>query len=651
MMVIDVLIWLVVLYILSFLSLPIANKIGVVGISKIIGLISATYIVWLISFFTDFKFATAQGFLITVTLGAILWISDVKRISTEFRKIIVEFFKFEAIFLIFFLIYIAYELYNPYAFGAEKMTDMAILTSITKSEGMPPYDPFLSGYRLDCYYYMGYVSYAMLTVLSFTSTHISYNLACATVFALTMTALSWFILQNRDKILVPFLILAGNLVTVKILLSGDVVNAFNFWTVTRVIEGTINEFPLATLFFRDLHPHFMSIPLQVAFLVALFVWVKENKRSTALFLSFLLGFLFTVNSWDFITYSFIYLLTAVIYRRYYAFLFFPLSLVLFIPFHVSLKASAVKGIGFVSERSDLISFLLAQPLVLIPFIYSVIEDRKIFVLSLLSTIPLAYIFNFPVLILTLPSLIVIARKLYDEKRIEHCLMLSALLLLTAVEIFYVDDAYSGKIERLNTVFKTYVQAWILLSFGFTTPNYSHDKLYKVLVLALLAVLWIYPVGCLIGLPTLGYKGTLDSIEFTKSYGEYNALKFLSKFDGVVVEYPGNNPYESYTYAGRVSAYTGLRSVLSNGGHEYFWRFFEEDIVEVLNERYKDVKEIYESESLNYTLLEKYNVSFIYVGYLEKKNYNVSYGKFSKLKKFYDDGNVVIYKVIYPYERT
>ena len=43
----------------------------------------------------------------------------------------------------------------------------------------------------------------------------------------------------------------------------------------------------------------------------------------------------------------------------------------------------------------------------------------------------------------------------------------------------------------------------------------------------------------------------------------------------------------------------------------------------------------------------YNVSFIYIGYLEKANYNISYDKFSKLRKIYDDGEVVIYKVIYP----
>ncbi len=643
MVIINVLLWLVVLYIVSYLFLPVTKRMGLIGLSKVFGLVSLTYIVWITSFFTNFSFASVLGFLIYLTTCSILWIVEARRLAFRFKETLLEFFGFETIFLIFFLLYVIYELFNPYAFGAEKMTDMAILTSITKSKGMPPYDPFLAGYRFDCYYYMGYVIYAVLTVLSLSSTHVSYNLACATVFALTITSLSQLVLKFKRKVLVPFLLLSGNLVTFKMLLMGNLRKAFDFWTVTRVIKGTINEFPLATLFFRDLHPHFISIPLQVSFLVSLFFWVREDRKSIACFLIFLLGFMFTVNSWDFFTYGFILLLTALIYRRFYVFLLTPI-LTAFLPFYLGLHASAVKGIGFVVNRSDLISFLLAQPLVLLPIAYSLIEDRKLFAISLTAVAPVAYTLKFPVLILTFPPLVVVCRKLLKEKSFEHCLILSALLILTAVEVVYVNDAYGGEIERLNTVFKTYVQAWILLSLGFVPRR---EGIYKAFTLALIAVLWIYPVGCLVGLPTLGYKGTLDSIEFTKNYGEYKALKFLYRFDGVVVEYPGKSPYESYTYSGRVSAYTGLRSVLSNGGHEYFWRFFDKDIVKVLNERFRDVRSIYESKELNYTILKRYNVTFIYIGYLEKRNYNVSYGKFSKLKKVYDDGNVVIYKVIYP----
>ncbi|ADB58863.1 DUF2298 domain-containing protein [Archaeoglobus profundus] len=643
----EIVLWITILYIISFLSLPLADRLGLRGLSKVLGLIFLTYIVWLISFLVDFKSATFYGFMITVTVGSLLWLYDVNRISSNFRGLMIDFFKFEAVFIVFFLIYLLYEMFNPYVVGAEKMTDMAILTAITKSNSLPPYDPFLAGYRLNFYYYMGYVSYAILTILSLTTTHISYNLACATVFALAMTPIVWLISKSREKITIPFLLLAGNLMTLKMLIFGNISKAFDFWTVTRVIKGTINEFPLATLFFRDLHPHFMSIPFQIAFLIALYMWVREEKKSTAVLMSFLLGFMFTVNSWDFFTYSFLYIILSIALRRFYALALLPLAVIPFLPFHLTLNTSAVKGIGFVCERTDLISFIIAQPLVLLPLIYSLIQERKIFLTVLGISIPISLLFKFPVIVITLPTVVALLKKFYEERSFELGVALTALLLLTAVEIVYVDDAYSGEIERLNTVFKSYVQAWILLSFGFTYLNYSYERIYKSIAICLIAILWIYPIGCAVGLPTLGFKGTLDGIEFTKSYGEYNALKYLYRFSGVVVEYPGKTPYESYTYAGRVSSYTGLRSVLCNGGHELFWRFFDNETVKVLNERWRDIKEIYESKDLDYDLLEKYNVSFIYIGYLEKSNYNISYDKFSKLQKVYDDGEVVIYKVIYP----
>ena len=643
----EIILWIAILYIISLLSLPLADKMGLRGLSKVLGLIFLTYIVWLISFVVDFRSATIYGFMIAVTMGSLLWLYDANRLSSNFRSLMVDFLKFEAVFIVFFFIYLLYEMFNPYVVGAEKMTDMAILTAITKSNSLPPYDPFLSGYRLNFYYYMGYVSYAILTILSITTTHISYNLACATVFSLTLTSIVWLVSKSREKIVIPFLLLAGNLMTLKMLIAGNVSKAFDFWTVTRVIKGTINEFPLATLFFRDLHPHFMSIPLQIAFLIALYVWMKEEKKSIAILMTFLLGFMFTVNSWDFFTYSFLYITISIALRRFYALAFIPLSIVPFLPFHLTLKATAVKGVGFVSERTNLIDFVIAQPLVILPLIYSFIQERKIFAVMLAVSIPIAFIFKFPVVAITLPTMVVFMKKFYEERSFEHAVTLTALLLLTAVEIVYVNDAYGGEIERLNTVFKSYVQAWILLSFGFILPNYRYERMYKLIAICLIAILWIYPIGCALGLPTLGFKGTLDGIEFTKSYGEYKALKYLYGLSGVVVEYPGKTPYESYTYAGRVSSYTGLKSVLCNGGHELFWRFFDNETVKVLNERWRDIKEIYESKDLNYDLLKKYNVSFIYIGYLEKANYNISYDKFSKLRKIYDDGEVVIYKVIYP----
>lgn len=619
--------WLINLFLISLLSFPLAVRINA-SLSKILGLMIFTYLTWLISFLVDFRSAVLYGFLIYVTIGSMFWIS-VRNLR------LFEFLKFEALFLAFFLLYISYELFNPDIFGAEKLSDVAILSAILKSDGMPPLDPNLAGYRLDCYYYMGYVIYATLTILSMEKIQIAYNLACATVFALTMSTLIPFAFRN-GKFAIPFLLLAGNLKTIEMILLGDIKKAFDFWTVTRVIEGTINEFPLATLFFRDLHPHFMSIPLQIAFLISLYDWMKKERKSNLAFMTFLLGFMFTVNSWDFFTYLLILTISILIKKRYYAFSFLPLSILPFLPFYLTLNATAVKGVGFVIQRTDLLSFVTAQPLILIPLSYALFEDFKTFLKAFIVSIP-AFFFG-QVFIITIPLLIVFLKFLLEEGKFEHVMIFTALLILSAVEIVYLDDPYSGDVERLNTVFKTYVQAWIILSFGFL-----YREKCKIFVLFLILTLWIYPFGCAFGLKEI--KG-LDGIAYTKRYGEYDALNFLQRFEGVVVEYPGNTPFESYTYSGRVSAYTGLQSVLCNGGHEFFWRYYG-NIVGVLSERWSEIKEIYESDSLNYTILKKYNVSFIYIGYLERKNYNIKFEKFSSFKKVYDDGYVVVYRVIYP----
>lgn len=627
--------WLINLYIISFLSIPLASRINL-ALSKILGLIMITTLTWLISFLLDFRSSVFYGFLIYVTIGSLLWIS----VKENFRKILIEFLKIEALFVLFFSLYISYECFNPDIFGGEKMSDVAILSAIVKSDKMPPLDPNLAGYRLDCYYYMGYVSYAILTVLSMEKIQVAYNLACATVFALTLSTLIPFVFRN-GKFAIPFLLLSGNLKTIEMLILGDLKNAFNFWTVTRVIKGTINEFPLATLFFRDLHPHFMSIPLQIAFLISLYDWIKDGRKATLSFMSFLLGFMFTVNSWDFFTYLTLLTFFILIYKRYHAFAFLPLLILPFLPFHLTLSLTAVKGVGIVTQRTDLLSFITAQPLVLLPLVYALLEEPKTFLKAMVISTPAIFL-GFQVLFLTLPLLLVFLKFTFEERKFEHGVTFIALLILSCVEILYLDDPYSGSIERLNTVFKTYVQAWILLSFGFLLPSYKYEKFYRAFSLLLIATLWIYPFGCAFGLPK-EFRG-LDGILYTERYGEYRALNFLQSFEGVVVEYPGETPFESYTYSGRVSAYTGLQSVLCNGGHEFFWRYFDEKIVRVLNERWNDIKKIYESESLDYLILKKYNVSFIYIGYLEKMHYNIKFDKFSHLRKIYDDGNVVVYSV-------
>ncbi len=646
--------WLGVLILLSLITLPIASKLRLVYASKVIGIVFLSYTVWLFANFLDFKTASLVGLLVYVAVCVPLLI------RCKLKDLIGDLVRFEIVFVVSFLAYLLYTSFNPNIFGGEKMMDVGVLSGILRSRGMPPIDVNLSGFRFDCYYYMGYLIVATLTSITHTPIGVAFNLGLATFFALVLSLSIEFAIRNRAKIL-PLAILAGNLASFAILIGCcfqhmgfihveglRLERAFDFWTVTRVIPGTINEFPFATLTFRDLHPHLMDIPFQILFIILLYEYVKLGDRKILIFLSFLLGFMFTVNSWEFPTYLTLLVLIVILLRRFKDLLALSLAVVPFTPYHIKLHAYAVKGIGIVTERTSLLHFIAAQPLILIPLCWMAWKNRKIFFITSLALVPVAVIFNFQLLPI-LASLLVLAGigMWKNPKDLKNVLIFVSALTLLLVEVFYVDDPYPQKWERLNTVFKTYIQAWIMLSFA-SALIFSELKRGKYFIALFLAILWIYPFGHLVTLND--FKGTIDGMAYTKNYGEYDALKFLQSCpNGVVLEFPGDKPFESYTYTGRVSAFTGLQSVMARGGHELFWRYFNNSTVPMLYKRWNDANKIYSASSIDEVipLLKKYNVKYIYVGFLEKQHYNdKALRKFEIFKKIYDDGKVEIHEITF-----
>ncbi len=651
----SVIIWLGVLGLLSFLTLPLASKLRLVYASKIFGLVFLSYIVWIFANFLNFKTASLVGFL---TYTAIC-VYPLARCKDEIKDMLKDSARFEIVFAVSFLIYLLYTAFNPDIFGGEKMMDVSVLSGILRSRGMPPIDVNLAGFRFDCYYYMGYLIVATLTSLTQTSIGVAYNLGVATFFASVLALSVEFAIRNRVKFL-PILLLAGNLASFVILAGCGLQmlglihveglkpeRAFDFWTVTRVIPGTINEFPFATLTFRDLHPHLMDIPFQVLFIILLFEYVKLRDRRIPIFLSFLLGFMFTVNSWEFPTYLTLLTLTILIFGSFRDLFALPLAVLPFIPYIVKLHPYAVKGIGVVTERTMLPNFLVAQPLILIPLCWIAWKNKKKFLAISLALIPIAVILNFQLLPLLIPLAVLSGMSILKRDFKSILIFVSALIFLL-VELFYVNDPYPEKWERLNTVFKTYIQAWIMLSFAsaFIVSNINRRAL-KIVAL-FVAILWIYPLGYIATLH--GFKGSIDGMMYTKKFGEYDALRYLQNCpNGVVLEFPGKSPFESYTYAGRVSAFTGLQSVIARGGHELFWRYYNESTIPMLYERWRDANEMYSASDIGeiIPLLKKYNVKYIYIGYLEKKHYSEkSLRKFEIFKKIYDDGKVEIYEVTF-----
>lgn len=139
--------------------------------------------------------------------------------------------------------------------------------------------------------------------------------------------------------------------------------------------------------------------------------------------------------------------------------------------------------------------------------------------------------------------------------------------------------------------------------------------------------------------------SLDGIEYLKPLypTDYQAILWINKNikgQPAILEAQG----DSYTDYGRVSANTGLPTVLGWVVHEWLWR----GTYDIPSPRINDVKALYETKDVNDAkdLLKKYNVSLVFIGELEKQKYpTLNEEKFKTLgKPIYKNGNTKIYRL-------
>ena len=218
------------------------------------------------------------------------------------------------------------------------------------------------------------------------------------------------------------------------------------------------------------------------------------------------------------------------------------------------------------------------------------------------------------------------------------------------EFFYLRDLFG---TRMNTIFKFYYQAWILLGLS---AAYAVSVLWEKLrgirkavfslgMAVLMVSAMIYPVFCIAGkwLSLFSRQElTLDGAAYLHGSraDDWAGLKWLETAEpGVVLEKVGS----SYSGDNLISTFTGLPAVLGPAGHESQWRGGYDEI----GSRNDDVKRIYETHSWETAeeLLKKYGIRYVFIGSAEKSAYNIQDKKFERnLTKVYDSGNCVIYQV-------
>ncbi|MBI3968698.1 MAG: hypothetical protein HY329_23940, partial [Chloroflexi bacterium] len=187
--------WLVVVEIVGLLAAPLAYRLFApladrgYAFAKPLGLVVAAYGLWLASSFGLIGNTTAGAVLALVGLAALSgWLIWSRRDEAlaYFRNSIRRVLFIEAVGVVTFAVGVLYRSYDPEISHTEQPMELTFLNGILASERLPPQDPWMSGHSIS-YYYFGYFIVAQLVRLAGVPAAVGFNLALATIFALTVT--------------------------------------------------------------------------------------------------------------------------------------------------------------------------------------------------------------------------------------------------------------------------------------------------------------------------------------------------------------------------------------------------------------------------------------------------------------------------------
>lgn len=740
----DIFLWWLGLEIVGLAALPVASHIcrnlkdHGYSASKPLGLLLLTYVCWIISIFAGYSYFSVLVSLVIIAACSLV-IYRTKGISFDRDYVI----KFEILFFLAFLIFAMIRAYSPeiYWTGGEKLMDITFINSLLRTTQFPPLDPWMSG-TVIYYYYFGYLIVADLIKLTGIMPSIAFNLATASFFALSTTTAFGIGYNLTEKIRYGivtafFVTVAGNLVGffqlmyILFVQKGDVLSFF-YWTSSRVIPDTINEFPFFSFLQGDVHAHMISITFQLLVVLLLLNVMKSGTKGliSILILGLSIGFLYPLNTWDYPVYLTLALVILVsrfllsnsselgdkelqrgfvnkistFIRERLRFIYLSRkkfieliattgavavsSYLLYFPYHAIYKIERTIS-PVISGRTSLVFYLAiygAMLYLLYSFImlkYKKYDLKPVYFtvfLILLSIVVLAIaliavtelklfvldnvgnpkINEFELWILLIPMLILSLISIFREKDKNHVfiliLIITGILLSLFCELFYIRDALGSAnpaLVRLNTVFKLYLQNWILwgVAAGYVVfqfrDSFAQKKIWSMAAVILILMVSIYPIFATIG-KSGSFRGepTLDGEAYVRKEHpqEYMAIQWFRNISGqpVVLQARGDL-YQWNTY---ITAFTGLPTVAGWTGHELNWRFPSHKEIDA---RWSDAYTMYTSLNIDEVdaLLKKYNVSYVYFGEAEIKRYSSPRPFEShplKFEKVFEYGDVAVYKV-------
>lgn len=602
---------------------------------------------------------------------------------------------------------VAPDLWNI-ARGGEKPMDFAYLNSVLRTPVFPPPNPWLAGFKIN-YYYFGFVIAALPIKLGGYASEIGVNLALGTLYAVAFSAfftlayaVSPAIRQSTRVGLAlvgtAFVFIAGNLGTLKLFLAPEPNMDPHrwYWYPTRILGesanragGAINEMPIFSFLFGDLHAHILSLLPAILYLIVLWLILRTRSRWLGIPLGILAGVLLMTNTWDILLYVplgalVIFLATWSIRQTVIIGLITAASGILVVtPYLLNYMPGNANGIALWTQERSLLEpfFLVWGILIIIALCWLVIRLKPVFIPNSKSPVELGLVGAVVVVLLALPgelatsvlcllmigTALVLAWRDDPTLRFTHLGIALVFFVLLAIEHVVV----KGDVGRMNTVFKVSFQLWLWV--GLLIPvllyrflSYGHYALFA-LSLFVIGEGLLFPLYAIPARYADNQTGriTLNGNQFMNAMAipSENAAAMTLTSDANLIHFMRANIhdfstiaewYESeYQWNSRISVQTGLPSVVGWANH---LRQQYTALHPLINQRIDNIQLLYVMADPDQMqrLIALYGIDYIVFGELERAHSSEETEEaFAELQErgvllvVFDEENTRLYQVIHP----
>jgi YYY domain-containing protein len=336
-----------------------------------------------------------------------------------------------------------------------------------------------------------------------------------------------------------------------------------------------------------------------------------------------LGSMPLFNTWDVLIYAPIVLVIGFLIlwrnrmdidRFTWAFLFAipPLSILCYLPFYLQLQTNN-GAIAFVQTPSDPLEFLMVNGIFIAIFFALLVPEIRKKPGLLLAALPFAVEGYIAAAIAIIPLVYFTVKK---DRDFADILAVFGLAILVICELFYMKDNMGETYFRMNTVFKCYLPAWLMLGTAAfvkigqwllawnRVPVISARK-SAVITVIVVCLLFVAPFSIQYN---SGYgTGTLDGLAYlsTNNPGDAEAVSYLRTLSSNEILVEAENG--DYSYYSRVSSFTGIPAIIGQPFHEFMWRGDETGWFAA---RKADIRDIYETPDLTIPLMKKYNATLL-----------------------------------------